>query len=250
MMLEYDDYVGQGSELVILAEASLEERIEDMRRKILTPLRNIHVIHKVGNPMSRRDLAGAILNTSSSSTSENMEKIPLSLVVIADKGWHVGDPSKPDKQSIFALLMAESLCKQYGVKVASLVAEFVDTNLGKQVVKSQKSLTYIGTTELMGLVTAQILEQSELNAVWTELLNSWGNEIYVKDIELYQVPGESITFAELSERAIRRDEVAIGYRKSSKIVLNPKRKTEPMTLKSGDSLVVISEFEHSNFVRG
>lgn len=44
---------------------------------------------QVGNPMSRRDLAGAILGVPSL-VSENTEKVPLSLVVIADRGWHVG----------------------------------------------------------------------------------------------------------------------------------------------------------------
>jgi len=30
------------------------------------------------------------------------------------------------------------------------------------------------------LWTVSVIEHKELNAVWTELLNSWGNEIYMK----------------------------------------------------------------------
>ncbi|CAM6026874.1 unnamed protein product [Sphagnum balticum] len=255
MVREYDDYVGSGSVLVVLAEAQVDERIEALKRRISTPLRNINVVHKLGNPMSRTDLRDAILGSDIQTDSnvvmtavpktleESNEKLPLSIVVIGDKGWLVGDTSKPDKQAVFALLLAESICKEHNVKVSSLVAEFVDTELGKQVVKSHSSLTYIGTSVLSGLVTSQVVEHAELNAVWTELLNSWGNEIYMKGIELYVMEGETPSFVELTERAKLQDEVAIGFRRDNKVVLNPSSKESPLDFLPGDALVVISEFE-------
>lgn len=250
MVWEYDDYVGPGSELTILAEAPVEERKACLARRSKTQLRNIHIVHKIGNPMSRSDLQDAILSsipqrshTGVKSADDDSEKIPLSIVVIGDRGWHAGDSTKPDKQSVFALLLAESLCKEFKVKVTSLVAEFIDTKLGKQVVKSHPTLTYIGTSELAGLVTSQVVEHNDLNAVWTELLNSWGNEIYMKGIQLYMRDGESPSFSELQERAASRTEVAIGYRHNNKVVLNPSSKEKPLELNGEDSLVVISEFE-------
>jgi hypothetical protein len=142
-------------------------------------------------------------------------------------------------------LSTSVLTKLPGVwaQVSSLVAEFVDTELGKQVVKSHSSLTYIGTSVLSGLVTSQVVEHAELNAVWTELLNSWGNEIYMKGIELYMMEGETPSFVELTERAKLRDEVAIGFRRDNKVVLNPSSKESPLDFLPGDALVVISEFE-------
>ncbi|KAG0625220.1 hypothetical protein M758_2G037400 [Ceratodon purpureus] len=149
MVWEYDDYVGPGSELTILAETPVEERKACLARRSKTHLRNIQVVHKIGNPMSRSDLQDAILSsipqrlhTGVKSADEDSVKIPLSIVVIGDKGWHAGESSKPDKQCVFALLLAESLCKEFNVKVTSLVAEFIDTKMGKQVVKSHPTLTY------------------------------------------------------------------------------------------------------------
>lgn len=254
MILEYDDYVGPGSELIILADTPGEERQRIMNRKISRQLRNIHVIQQVGNPMSTTDLKMAILHPSakwkmgnSAKNPKNVDnmKRPLSILVIADNTWKLGDKSRPDKQSALALLLAEDVCKQLEVKVASLVAEFVDAELGKQVMNLRPNLTVIGTDEISGLVTAQVAEQCELNDIWTELLNSWGNEIYMKDIRRYIKPGEIAFFAELSERAILYDEVAIGYRMGDKTVINPS-KSVPLHFSLGDALVVISEFEYNS----
>ena len=52
---------------------------------------------QIGNPMSRSDLQDAILSsipqrphTGAKSADEDSEKIPLSIVVIGDRGWHAG----------------------------------------------------------------------------------------------------------------------------------------------------------------
>ncbi|PKU64782.1 Putative ion channel POLLUX-like 2 [Dendrobium catenatum] len=307
MIKEYDSYLGPGSIVV-------------------------------GSPMNYETLKEAILSIRNA--FKDSKDIPLSVVVISDRAWLARDPSEADKHSAYTLLLAESICNKYGIKVKgfdlgkltkpdpktssikfsgskqicgaqtqvlgqprstarieqhcgsmqprgpldhldlgsprsqpsirvsgrsdgrgfemmqisgkrvgstfqvdNLVAEIVETRLGKQISRIRPSLCFIGAEEVMSLVTAQVAECRELNEVWKNILNAEGDEIYQKEIGFYMKNGETPSFMELSERAILRREVPIGYVKGNKLVINPSNKSEPLSFDVTDSLIVISELE-------
>lgn len=103
---------------------------------------------------------------------------------------------------------------------------------------------FIVSERLTSLIMTQLSENALLQPVFDDLLDEEGAEIYLKPVSLYSEGGLDGTFRDVVVAAAGRGEIAIGWRSNDDgpAVLNPPKST-PVSLGSGDVLVVLSDDE-------
>jgi len=86
-----------------------------------------------------------------------------------------------------------------------------------------------------------VSERRELNAVFADLFDSDGNEIYLKRAACFAPLGVTTPWLAVQRMARQRGEVAIGYlRANATPVINPPQ-GESLLLAEGDRVIVVSE---------
>ncbi len=73
----------------------------------------------------------------------------------------------------------------------------------------------IVSDEILSLILSQLSENARLEAVFQDLLDADGSEIYLRPVEQYVTAGDAVTYMTIVEAAARRGETAIGYRVSA-----------------------------------
>ncbi|MGI8476687.1 MAG: hypothetical protein ACR2OO_09990 [Thermomicrobiales bacterium] len=105
------------------------------------------------------------------------------------------------------------------------------------------------SSRLTSSTLMQISENRELSAVFADLLDPEGSELYLKPVERYLTLGQPVNFHTAVASASARGEVAIGYRidklghkagSAYGVTVNP-RKSTLVTFSPGDSMIVLAE---------
>jgi hypothetical protein len=107
----------------------------------------------------------------------------------------------------------------------------------------------IVSDQILSLMLSQLSEDTRLSAVFDDLLDADGAEIYLRPAEWYVSAGEQANFATIVAAAARRGETALGYRSqsvatasdgTSGVRINP-AKSDVFTIEPGDRVVVLAE---------
>lgn len=151
-----------------------------------------------------------------------------------------------DARSTVTLLHLRDLERRAGKKVP-ITSEILDIQ-NRELATVAEADDFIVSNTLVSLMVAQVAENPHLVAVFDELFSAGGFELYLKPASDYVTPGEH-PFGLLCEAAIRRGQIAIGYRlaRSARdagagfgIVVNPSKRAK-LKVSPGDNVIVIAE---------
>jgi hypothetical protein len=152
-----------------------------------------------------------------------------------------------DAKTLITLLHLRDMAEKGGHDFR-IVTEMLDAR-NRELAEVTQADDFIVSNKLTSLMLAQVSENKELTAVFADLFDPEGAEIYLKPARNYVALGRPVNFHTVVEAAVRRGEIAIGYRRealskdSSKaygVVVNPK-KSAKITFSEGDRIIVLAE---------
>lgn len=233
ILRELDQYVGAGSSVRIVA--NFPDGLEACRAQC-PPTTRLEVSFADGDITDRATLDGL-------DVSRFKHVILLSPQL--DDGHE--DEHRADARTLVTLLHLRDIGEKSGRRF-SIVSEMLDIR-NRSLAEVTRADDFIVGDQLASLLLTQISENKELNAVFSDLFDPEGSELYLKPASDYVQSDREVTFATLVESARRRGEIAIGYRlqrhatdkeKSYGVATNPNKATR-VTLGAADSVIVLAE---------
>lgn len=232
VLRELDEYVAPGSEARVVtagpfaaeASAAFAER----------PTTNLAVTVQDGDTTDRRTLDG-------------LDVVGFDHIIALSTLEEGMDLQQADARTLITLLHLRDIAERADHDLA-IVSEMLDLR-NRELAQVTRADDFIVSDNLVSLLLAQVSENKELAAVFTDLFDPEGSEIYLKPAADYVEPGHAVTFYTVLESARRRGQTAIGYRIQSEahdagrsfgVHLNPK-KSEPFTLGAEDRVIVLAE---------
>lgn len=130
----------------------------------------------------------------------------------------------------------------------SIVTEMLDLR-NRALAEVAQPDDFVVSEKLISLMLAQVSENKYLQAVFADIFDPEGSEIYLKPAANYVAMGTPVNFYTITEAARAKNEVAIGYRiralsknkdKAYGVRVNPP-KPEMVTLCEADKIIVLAE---------
>ena len=227
---ELDNYVAPGSELRVVATTPHAAESLDLLRGTL---KHLAVSSQEGDTTDRQVLEELSLQTYNH------------LIVLSYSDEL--DVQEADALTLMCLLQLRDYSERNDYDL-SIVSEMLDLR-NRELAEITQADDFIVSDALVSLMLAQVAENKQLNAVFTDLFDPEGSEVYLKPAGDYVQLGVPVNFYTVIEAARRRNEVAIGYREKAKsnsaeqqygVTLNPP-KSRQIAFDAKDSIVVLAE---------
>jgi voltage-gated potassium channel Kch len=186
--------------------------------------------------------------TTDRTTLEALDVASFDQVIVLCYSDHL-DAQRADARTLITLLhLRDMLADVPHEDRPGIVSEMLDDR-NRELAQVTEVDDVIVSDKILSLVIAQISENARLDAVFGDLLDADGAELYLRPAEEYVRLGGDVSFATLVEAARRRGETAIGYRVAAEaqdpsagygVVVNPPKATS-FSPARGDRVVVLAE---------
>ena len=224
MIAHLDRYVPPGSEVTVVTPegAGLLTRFDELVHQTV----NVHT----GNTSNRRTL-------------DALEVPAYDHVIVLS----YSDGSDADSRTLVSLLHLREIAERSG-RSFSIVSEMLDDR-NRELAEIARADDFIVSDRLVSLMMCQVSENKEYAAVFEELIDPEGSELYLKPADEYVRPGVPLSFYTVVEAVRRRGEVAVGYRVKAEagdpqisygVRLNP-AKSRRIEFAEGDKVIVLAE---------
>lgn len=227
---ELDSYIAAGSEVVVVADTDAAEA--EIAGEC-GQLQHQAVSFQKGDTGDRRTLDD--LN------------IPTFQQILVLSYMDTLGPQQADARTLITLLHLRDIGEHAG-RPFTIVSEMLDVR-NRQLAEVTRADDFIVSNRLVSLMLAQLAENGDLAAVFADLFDPAGAELYLKPACDYVETGRAVNFYTVVEAARRRGEVAIGYRVSAQasdpattygVRMNPV-KSEAITFADQDRVIVLAD---------
>jgi voltage-gated potassium channel Kch len=227
---ELDQYVAPGSEIMIMADAP-EEEVEGAGRHL--QLRHLTVSFRAGDTTDRRTL-------------DELAVATYHHVIVLSKSDQL-EPQEADSHTLITLLHLRAIAEQSSNSF-SIVSEMLDVR-NRELAEVTRADDFIVSDKLISLLLAQISEDKKLAAVFADLFDPEGCELYLKPAEDYVALDQPLNFYTVVEAARQRGQTPIGYRlralatdaaQAYGVRVNPP-KSKAITFSAEDRIIVLAE---------
>jgi voltage-gated potassium channel Kch len=228
---ELDGYVAPGSVITVVAEGPrVAQDIETLRPSLVRQ----QLDFRRGDSSDRATLESA--------GPEQYEHI---IVLCYADDLPV---QKADAKTLVTLLHLRDIESRSGANRYSIVSEMLDVR-NRELAEITQADDFIVSENLTSLLVAQVTENKDLRALFDDIFDSDGSEIYLRPASDYVVLDTPMTYWHVVEGARRRGEVAIGYRlagtngtasRDDGVRVNPP-KGDRVTFGAEDRVIVVAE---------
>jgi voltage-gated potassium channel Kch len=235
ILRELNNYVPRGSQALLVADTTVSSEAANAERIIkqeCSKLSNQKVSFQHGDTTDRRFLE--------SIHAADYDHV----IVLSYAGLKV---QEADAKTLVTLLHLRDIAERDETPF-SIVSEMLDLR-NRELAEVTNVDDFIVSDHLVSLMMSQLSEDGDLYAVFTDIFDPEGSEIYMKPVRDYVELGKPVTFYTLVEAARRRGQSTIGYRLEAEVRLasksygvhtNPK-KSEQVVFSSEDKIIVVAE---------